>query len=107
MNTITRQTATEEQLEDIHNYIHQFMGCLGEGLEGSDECGIPVADSITMILGTGVKSGALGKFENLDITNAEITFDVWIRVNPGEPGLYYKVKTHINLEEKRAQVIEE
>jgi|SRR5579864_372311 len=106
MNTITRQEATEEQLEEIHHHIHAYMDSLAECLEGVDVAGIPVADGIKMILGVGVKAGALGKFENLNITDSEVSFDAWIRIGMNNPGLYYKLKTVINIDEKRASVIE-
>jgi len=106
MNTITRQIANEEQLEQIHHHIHAYMDVLGECLEGSDVANIPVVDSIKMILGVGIKSGALGKFENLNITDSEISFDVWIKIGMDKPALYYKLKTVIDLEAKRAHIVE-
>jgi hypothetical protein len=106
MNTITKQSATKEQLDSIYFYTQAYLFTLDECLVGTEEFNLSVASEIKKILGFGIKAGALGKFENLTITDNEIYFDAWIRINPDEPGLYYKVKTAINLEEKRSQIIE-
>ena len=81
MNTITRQAATKVQLIEIEGFIYAYMSTLEECLKNTEECGLSIVDNIKMILGFGVKSAALGKFENLNVMDKQITFGIWIRVN--------------------------
>lgn len=106
MNTITRQTATDAQLQEIYVFIGLYALTMENCVADANMLGIPVAECIKKILGLGIKSAALAKWENMKITDLYISFDVWLRVNVPDPALYYKVNTHIDLETGRVDVME-
>jgi hypothetical protein len=80
MNILTKETATSEQWAKIEHCSYVYVDTLRQLLEEIEQSNIPVGEVLKTVLGIGVSSGALGKFDSLKIDGNIITFDAWIKV---------------------------